>query len=243
MKELLSDVLCPNCKKPGIRFTRKPDDDLGFAARIVIECTNCMGYTRAEYSSQRIGEERSAQIMFPSTWGLHWEILVLFPKHVHCPEGASSWCFWQRAKSTGDVPGPHKDHDTLPPDVGSRLVPIFQRLSDEKLIQRCARKKTQNPNESLHQLIWKICPKSIYVGRRTLNTAVALAACQFSMGSTFKVLLLKLLGMEAGENLKRFLKGKDDERIKIAEKHHQKLQRSTVTSWIMSKLKVTRRQK
>ena len=71
MKELLSDVLCPNCKKPGIRFTRKPDDDLGFAARIVIECTNCMGYTRAEYSSQRIGEERSAQIMFPSTWGLH----------------------------------------------------------------------------------------------------------------------------------------------------------------------------
>jgi len=43
MKELLSDVLCPNCKKPGIRFTRKPDDDLGFAARIVTECTNCMG--------------------------------------------------------------------------------------------------------------------------------------------------------------------------------------------------------
>ena len=36
-----------------------------------------------------------------------------------------------------------------------------------------------------------------------------------------------LLAMEAGENLKRFLKDKDDERIKIAEKHHQKLQRST----------------
>jgi len=71
MKELLSDVLCPNCKKPGIRFTRKPDDDLGFAARIVTECTNCTGYTRVEYSSQRIGEERSAQIMFSSTWGLH----------------------------------------------------------------------------------------------------------------------------------------------------------------------------
>jgi len=33
--------------------------------------------------------------------------------------------------------------------------------------------------------------------------------------------------VEAGENLKRFLKNKDDERIKIAEKHHQKLQRST----------------
>ena len=140
------------------------------------------------------------------------------PKHVHCPDGANSWCFWQRAKANGDVPGPHKDHDTLPPHIGSRLVPIFQRLSDEKLIQRCSRKKTQNPNESLHQLIWKICPKSTYVGRRTLKTAVALAACQFSMGATFKVLLFNLLGMEAGENLKRFLKDRDDERIKIAEK-------------------------
>ena len=58
-------------------------------------------------------------------------------------------------------------------------------------------------------------------------SAVALAACQFSMRSTFKVLLFMLLAMEAGENLKRFLKDKDDERIKIAEKHHQKLQRST----------------
>ena len=140
------------------------------------------------------------------------------PKHVHCPEGANSWYFWQRAKANGDLPGPHKDHDTLPPDVGSRLVPVFQRLSDEKLLQRCSRKKTQNPNESLHQLIWKICPKSIYVGRRTLKTAVALAACQFSMGATFKVLLLNVLGMEAGENLKRFSRDKDCKRIKIAEK-------------------------
>ena len=41
-------------------------------------------------------------------------------------------------------------------------------------------------------------------------------------GSSFK-----LSGMEAGENLTRFLKDKDDERITIAEKHHQKLQRST----------------
>ncbi len=140
------------------------------------------------------------------------------PKHVHCPEGASSWRFWQRAKAKVDVPGVHKEHNTLPPDIGSRLVPVFQRLSDEKLIQRCSRKKTQNPNESLHQLIWKICPKSIYVGRRTLSTAVALATCQFSMGATFKVLLFNLLGMEAGQSVKRYLNEKDAARVKLAEK-------------------------
>eukprot|EP00794_Sanderia_malayensis_P018474 gene18474-biopygen15564 len=66
------------------------------------------------------------------------------PKHVHCPPGESSWCFWQRANAKGEEPGAHKEHEILPPDVGSRLVPIFQRLSDEKLIKRRARKKTES---------------------------------------------------------------------------------------------------
>ena len=61
IKKLLFEVLCPNCKKPGIQLTQKPEDDLGFAVRIVIECTTCMGYTRAEYSSQRIGEPGSVK--------------------------------------------------------------------------------------------------------------------------------------------------------------------------------------
>ena len=42
--KLFSDVLCPTCKVPGIQFTQKPEDNLGFAARIVVECTNCTGY-------------------------------------------------------------------------------------------------------------------------------------------------------------------------------------------------------
>eukprot|EP00794_Sanderia_malayensis_P001972 gene1972-biopygen1792 len=88
------------------------------------------------------------------------------PKHVHCPPGESSWCFWYRANAKGEEPGPHKAQWILPPVVGSRLVPIFQRLSDEKLIKRCARKKTPHPNESLHQIVWKICPKAIYVGQK-----------------------------------------------------------------------------
>ena len=37
-------------------------------------------------------------------------------------------------------------------------------------------------------------------------------------GATFKVLLLNVLGMEAGEKLKRLLREKDCKRIKIAEK-------------------------
>ena len=43
------------------------------------------------------------------------------PKHIHCPPGAKSWCFWQRDIAMKRVPGEHKEHDTLPAEVGKNL--------------------------------------------------------------------------------------------------------------------------
>ncbi len=37
------------------------------------------------------------------------------PKHLYCPPGDKSWCFWQRALAEGQTPGAHKEHETLPP--------------------------------------------------------------------------------------------------------------------------------
>ena len=108
------------------------------------------------------------------------------PKHVHCPPGDKSWCFWQRAVAHGKEPGTHKDHETLGVEIGKKMVPIFQRLTDEELLKRCSRKKTQNANESLHNLIWKLCPKAVFVSRKTMETAVALAFSQFSIGASFR---------------------------------------------------------
>ena len=125
--------------------------------------------------------------------------------------------FWQRATAQLKNPGPHREHDTMPPEIGKQLAPIFLRLSDDALLKRCARNKTQNPNESLHNVVCKLCPKTIFVGRRTLETAVALAACQFSMGSTFKSLLCKTLGLVPGNNLEREA-ARSAERLKKAEK-------------------------
>ena len=140
------------------------------------------------------------------------------PKHMHCPPGIKSWCFWQRAQSKSEEPGSHKDHETLPADVGKLLVPIFQRLSDESLLKRCMRARTQNANESLHQIVWKICPKAMYAGRRTIETAVALAACQFSMGATYKTILYKHLSIEPGVHMQRFSQEKSMKRLKLAGK-------------------------
>ena len=118
-----------------------------------------------------------------------------FPKHIHCPPGIKSWCFWQRAKAAGKDPGDHEYHETLPVEVGKALVPIFRRLSNDGLLKRCSRAETQNANESLHNLIWRYCPKGTYVGRKTLETAVALAVCQFTSGATYRALLCSILGI------------------------------------------------
>ena len=149
---------------------------------------------------------------------LHMSSTDKAPKHTHCPDGASSWCFWQRAMAKSETPGSHNEHETLPPEIGQKLVPIFRRLSDKDLLKRCARNKTQNPNESFHQIIWKICPKATYVGRKTIETAVALAACQFSMGATFNLVLCRMLRLEPGKHLEASSEERNKDRIRKAEK-------------------------
>jgi len=148
---------------------------------------------------------------------LHLSSTDKMPKHVHCPPGSTSWCFWQRAIAQSKEPPVHADHETLPLDVGTKLVPIFQRLSDEKLLKRCSRRATQNANEALHQLVWKVCPKSIHVRLRTLRVAATLALAQFSMGASFKILICKVMGMDPGRNMEIHAKKKDFERIQKAE--------------------------
>ena len=97
-------------------------------------------------------------------------------------------------------------------------MPVFQRLTDDGLLKRCCRGKTQNPNESLHNLIWRLCPKTIFAGRNTVDTAVALAICQFSMGATFKSALCKVLSMEAGSYMEERSRRTSLKRLSQAEK-------------------------
>ena len=140
------------------------------------------------------------------------------PKHVHCPPGEKSWCFWQRAIAKEEEPGQHKEHDTLPFEVGQMLVPIFQRLTEKRLLDRCRYNRTQNPNESLHNIVWRFCPKINYAGKNTVECATCLALCQFSMGSTFKVLLYEVLGISPGKYLEAAARKRSLERIRKAEK-------------------------
>eukprot|EP00795_Rhopilema_esculentum_P016781 gene16781-8241_t len=134
------------------------------------------------------------------------------PRHIHCPTGVDSWCFWNRAEAKGEAPEKHKEHTTLPVEIGKRLVPIFNRLTDNNLLKRC-QNKTQNPNECLHSIIWKICPKSTFSGKKMVEIGVNMAMSQFAMGSTSQETLCRTLGLLPGTHFMKNANKRDKERL------------------------------
>ena len=97
-----------------------------------------------------------------------------------------------------------------------KLQGIFRRLTEENLLKRCTRNRTQNPNESLHNIIWRLCPKSTFAGRRTVETAAALAVCNFSMVASFRNVLCEIIGTEMGSYSEEFVRNKSLQRVKKA---------------------------
>jgi len=99
------------------------------------------------------------------------------PMHQYCPKSAASWSGWQRDRKN------YKHHNVLPAAVFQETKLIFHRLADKKQLERCAKGLTQNANESINGLIWRLCSKERFVGVETIETAVALAVCKFNDGA------------------------------------------------------------
>ncbi|GFU25739.1 tigger transposable element-derived protein 1 [Trichonephila clavipes] len=108
------------------------------------------------------------------------------PQHFKCPTGKDSWCFFQAALARGEVPGPHVKHGETPLKEThlAKIMPIYQRLASNELLQRCIRCVTQNANESLHSIIWGKCSKETSATLRRVTIAVCDAVCEFNFGES-----------------------------------------------------------
>ncbi|KAH7984846.1 hypothetical protein HPB52_024496 [Rhipicephalus sanguineus] len=102
------------------------------------------------------------------------------PKHSKCPEGASSWCKYNRALANVESPPSHKN--ALPACVGAALEPVFARLSDESLLARCCEGKTQNASESLHSVIWTQTSTNGNASLESVKRAAAEAVAIYNQG-------------------------------------------------------------
>ena len=137
------------------------------------------------------------------------------PNHGLCPMGPMSWCKYNRSLTT-DAEYKHKR--SLPSAVLQVMKPIYKKLADGKLLEKCLHGKTQNQNESFNNCIWERVPKNVFIGANTIKMGVFDAVICFNDGAYKRVLVLQALDIKPGENMKKALRGLDMERITKSEK-------------------------
>ncbi|KAH9381902.1 hypothetical protein HPB48_015378 [Haemaphysalis longicornis] len=104
---------------------------------------------------------------------------------------------------------------TCPPHVCEALLPVYERLADHKLLERCQRGKTQNSNESLHSVIWSLAPKERHASLHSVEAAVAEAVMRFNAGSQLaSSKILQELNMTVGTLSSTRMAEKDRRRTK-----------------------------
>ena len=142
------------------------------------------------------------------------------PLHHRCPQGEDSWCIFNKAEALNrrtPAHGPHTVSTWLDPDVGRAITPIYDRMSDAKLLERMASGATENANESLHSMIWMYCPKAVFVGHSRVVCAVDMAVARFNAGAKATSDRMRLLGIEPTEIQLACMEKEDNVRIAKAE--------------------------
>lgn len=109
------------------------------------------------------------------------------PHHDKCPEGKSSWCFYQRLLAEGkDVTGPEGNHHKfvhvkLRREIATELMPLYARLATDALLKKCTG-YTQNANESINSVIWSNASKTVFYQRKRLEYLVSKGIITFNLG-------------------------------------------------------------
>ncbi|GFU60793.1 uncharacterized protein TNCV_3983631 [Trichonephila clavipes] len=128
------------------------------------------------------------------------------PQHSKCSSGENSWCFYQSVIANGEKPNNHKLNVGTPINEKflTKILPIYQRLASNELLERCIRCGTQNANESLHSMIWAKCPKEIFVNKRRVKRVVTEAVCEYNKGTVRTIVeTQKALGVATGGSTKQ----------------------------------------
>uniref|UniRef100_A0A1B6FED2 Uncharacterized protein n=1 Tax=Cuerna arida TaxID=1464854 RepID=A0A1B6FED2_9HEMI len=98
------------------------------------------------------------------------------------------------------------------------LKPIFKQLSNPVLLKKCLKRKTQNLNESLNNLIWSRIPKRTFVSLPTLKFGVSEVILSFNNGYITKIKIMKHMYLEAGKYMIKAMELLDRKRVYESEK-------------------------
>ncbi|XP_054088254.1 uncharacterized protein LOC128922302 [Zeugodacus cucurbitae] len=154
----------------------------------------------------------SLQKMYNAIWATYYHCCSSDeePQHDKCPEGTESWCDWQKAAAANQLSTFEHDYEPLPKDVAEAIRPIFTDLSSENLLEGCV-------GESYNQLIWKISPKIVPAGSKTVETAAYIAAGIFNEGMASLLYYMNAIGITIGPNAHSYAEKEDEKRVSISD--------------------------
>lgn len=160
--------------------------------------------------------------MKQAVWALYYHKISTDeePHHGLCPKGEGSWCKYQKAIVTKEK---YTHSHSIPVPIMETIKPVFQALSKPELLKKCLHGRTQNPNESLNNIIWNRIPKTVFVGIKTLHFGVYEAIASFNDGYIVKCRTLEKLDIEPGKNMIEAMKAADKMRIHLAQKQVQEV--------------------
>lgn len=98
-------------------------------------------------------------------------------------------------------------------------------MTDPTLLAKCLRGGTQNPSESLNNVIWSRIPRTTFVIRNTLELGAYDAVATYNEGNIVKCQILQKLGIKPGTNLVRVMKKFVQERIRKADRAIQEIEK------------------
>ena len=134
-------------------------------------------------------------------------------RNRYCPKNIDSWCKYQKNILTGEKT--YQDYVNLPVPIKKEVEPISKDLSSETLLSKCLDGLTQNISESLNALIWKKCPKDVYVSRNIIETGVASAVFEFNNATQGIRKIHENAGLNFGKFITAACKKRDKNKISI----------------------------
>ncbi|GAB1860744.1 Mutator-like transposase domain-containing protein [Camponotus japonicus] len=82
---------------------------------------------------------------------------------------------------------------------------------------RCTGGNTQNSNESVNACVWKLAPKHLHCGAKTVEIATYIAVSLFNEGHITLLKIMDVLGIAVGLEANNFARFADAKRVTAAE--------------------------
>ncbi|XP_070390930.1 uncharacterized protein [Dermacentor albipictus] len=161
-------------------LVQKSDKALGGKGRLtkalIDKLTDYYGWALRNNSNDAAAMQRAVMASYHHITSTDEE-----PHHDLCPEGAGSWCRHKAAEANG-LPQPRHRYN-LPGYVAEAMLPVYKRLSEPSLLQRCLGAKTQNASESFHSVLWSLMPKEQHASLIAVETALNDAVMRYNAGN------------------------------------------------------------